>query len=117
MKNYIYVENGDDEVGAADDAVLFPAANITRIDPVDATNTLVSFDAADGTADTDKIVITHASGKCAEVANAVIKMAQGRPRNGFTAMALFNTTGAVESFPINNLDSSIVVTNIQYTAS
>lgn len=117
MKNYIYVENGDDAVGAADDAILFPAENITRIDPTSATTITVSFNAADGTADTDKIVITHASLKTKETMGAVVKMAQMKPKNGFTAMALFNTTGGVETFPINNLDSTIAVSNVQYTAS
>jgi len=117
MKNYIYVENGDDAVGAADDAIMFPAENITRIDPTSATTTTVSFDAADGTLDTDKIVLTHASLKCKEVAAAVVKMAQFQPKDGFTVMAAFNATGGVETFPINNLDSTILVTNVQYTAS
>ena len=117
MKNYIYVENGDDAVGAADDAILFPASSITRMDPTSATTITVSFAAADGTLDTDKIVITHASLKTKECMNAVVKMAQFLPKNGFTAMALFGTTGELETFPINNLDSSIVVSNVQYTAS
>ena len=116
-RNYIYVENGDDAVGAQDDAIMFPAENITRIDPTNATTTTVSFIAHDGTADTDKIVLTHASLKNKEVANAVIKMAQFMPSDGFTVMAAFNGTGGLETFPINNLDSSIAVTNIQYTAS
>ncbi len=117
MKNYIYVENGDDAVGAADDAILFPAENITRMDPTSATTITVSFTAADGTADTDKIVLTHASLKTKETMNAVVKMAQMNPRGGFTAMALFGTTGETETFPINNLDSTIAVSNVQYTAS
>jgi len=118
-KNYIYVENGDDAVDAADDAIMFPAENITRIDPTSATTTTVSFMAHDGTADTDKIVITHASLKNKEVANAVVKMAQFMPRDGFTIMAAYNGSGvaAAETFPINNLDADIAVTNIQYTAS
>jgi hypothetical protein len=116
-RNYIYIENGDDAVGAADDAIMFPAENITRIDPTNATTTTVSFMAHDGTADTDKIVLTHASLKNKEVAAAVVKMAQFMPRDGFTIMAAFNGTGGVETFPINNLDSTIAVTNVQYTAS
>ena len=118
-RNYIYIENGDDAVGAADDAIMFPADSITRIDPTSATTTTVSFAAHDGTADTDKIVITHASLKNKEVSNAVVKMAQFQPKDGFTVMASFNGSGvgAAEIFPINNLDANIAVTNIQYTAS
>ena len=44
-------------------------------------------------------------------------MAQFQPKDGFTVMAAFNSTGGVESFPINNLDANIAVTNVQYTAS
>ena len=38
-------------MGAADDAILFPASSITRIDPTSATSITVSFAAADGTLD------------------------------------------------------------------
>ena len=44
-------------------------------------------------------------------------MAQFTPSDGFTVMAAFNATGGIETFPINNLDGDIAVTNIQYTAS
>jgi hypothetical protein len=47
----------------------------------------------------------------------IVKMAQFTPRDGFTIMAAFNGTGGVETFPINNLDANIAVTNVQYTAS
>jgi len=116
-KNYIWSANGDDTLDALGDAILFPAELITRMDPTSATTTTVSFMAADGTADTDKIVLTHASLKNKEVAAAVVKMAQFTPRDGFTIMAAFNGTGGVETFPINNLDANIAVTNVQYTAS
>ena len=116
IKNYIYQENGDDALGAQDDAIMFPASNITRMDPVNATSTVISFIAHDGTADTDKIVITHASGYNKQVMNAMVKMAQFQPRDGFTLLSDFGTAQA-ETFLINNLDANIAVTNVQYTAS
>ena len=116
IKNYIYQENGDDALGAQDDAIMFPAANITRMDPTSATTTTVSFIAHDGTADTDKIVITHASGYNEQVMNAMVKMAQFQPRDGFTLLSDFGET-QTETFPINNLHGDIAVTNVQYTAS
>jgi len=121
MRNFIYVENGDDAIQAQDDAILFPVGNITRMDPINATSTLIAFDAVDGTIDTDKIVITHASLKNKEVMNAVVKLIQMRPKNGFTIMGYMlndaDGTAVGEAFPINNLDSTIAVENVQYVAS
>jgi len=118
-KNYIWSANGDDTLDALGDAILFPADSITRMDPSSATTTTVSFLAADGTADTDKVVLTHASGYNKQVMNAVVKLAQRQPKNGMTIMNDYykEDAGGAETFEINNLDTNIAVTNVQYTAS
>ena len=119
-KNYIWSANGDDTLDALDDAILFPATSILRIDPTSATTTTISIAAADGTADSDTIVITHASGLNRRVMNAVVKLAQGAMvKNGMTVMNDYylEDAGGLETFPINNLDSDIAVTNVQYAAS
>ena len=117
-KNYIWSANGDDTLDALGDAILFPATSILRIDPTSATTTTISIAAADGTADSDTIVITHANQKHRQVMNAVVKLAQMQPKNGMTIMNDFlEDVGNQETFAINDLDSEILVTNVQYTAS
>tara|TARA_R110002167_G_scaffold199044_1_gene402223 strand:- start:833 stop:1198 length:366 start_codon:yes stop_codon:yes gene_type:complete len=119
-KNYIWSANGDDTLDALGDAILFPATSIKRIDPTSATTTTISIAAADGTADTDTIVLTHASGYNKEVMNAVVKVAQGaRIKNGMSVMNDYylEDAGGAETFEINQLDTSIAVTNVQYAAS
>ena len=118
MANYIWSANGDDTMDALGDAILFPAANIMRMDPTTATTTTVGIVAHDGTADCDTIVLTHASQKHKQVMNAVVKLAQMQPKNGMTIMNDFlEDLGGQETFAINNLDPEILVTNVQYTAS
>lgn len=118
MKNYIWSANGDDTMDALGDAILFPASNIMRMDPTTATTTTVGIKAHDGTADCDIIVITHASQKHRQVMNAVVKLAQMQPKNGMTIMNDYlEDDGNIETFAINNLDTEILVTNVQYTAS
>ena len=119
-KNYIWSANGDDTLDALGDAILFPATSILRIDPTSATTTTISIAAADGTADSDTIVITHASGYNRQAMNAVVKLAQGAMvKNGMTVMNDYylEDAGGLETFPINNLDGDIAVTNVQYAAS
>ena len=85
---------------------------------VSATTTTVGIKAHDGTADCDIIVITHASQKHIQVMNAVVKLAQMQPKNGMTIMNDYlEDDGNIETFAINNLDTEILVTNVQYTAS
>jgi len=119
-KNYIWSANGDDTLDALGDAILFPATSILRIDPTSAATTTISIAAADGTADSDTLVITHASGKNKEVMGAVVKLAQGaRIKNGMSIMNDYynEDNGGLETFEINNLDGNIAVTNVQYAAS
>jgi hypothetical protein len=52
--------------------------------------------------------------------NAVVKLAQGaRIKNGMSVMNDYylEDAGGLETFPINELDGDIAVTNVQYTAS
>ena len=50
--------------------------------------------------------------------NAVVKLAQMQPKNGMTIMNDYlEDDGNIETFAINNLDTEILVTNVQYTAS
>ena len=118
MANYIWSANGDDTMDALGDAILFPAANIMRMDPTTTSTTTIGIIAHDGTADCDTIVITHANQKHRQVMNAVVKLAQMHPKNGMTIMNDFLVdVGNQETFAINDLDSEILVTNVQYTAS
>lgn len=119
-KNYIWSANGDDTLDALGDAILFPAESILGIDPTSATTTTINIVAHDGTADSDTIVITHASGLNFKVMNAVVKLAQGaRIKNGMSIMNDYylEDFGGAETFPINELDGDIAVTNVQYAAS
>ena len=119
-KNYIWSANGDDTLDALGDAILFPAESILRMAPTSATTTTISIVAHDGTGDSDTVVLTHASGLNKRVMNAVVKLAQGaRIKNGMSVMNDYylEDFGGSETFPINNLDSDIAVTNVQYTAS
>ena len=49
--NYIYTCNGASATDAANDALMFPANRVTRIDGVSATTTQIYIEAHDGTAD------------------------------------------------------------------
>ena len=59
------------------------------------------------------MLITHASLKNKEVMNAIVKLANSA--GPFTVISKFPVDGP-EQFPINNLDSTIEVTNIAITA-
>jgi len=114
--NYIYTCNGASATNAANDALMFPANRVSRIDGVSATTTQIYIEAHDGTADCDEITITHASLKNKEVTAAVVKMLQMQNKDGFVVMSGFDTL-TDEFFPINNLDTTIAVTDIVGTQS
>ena len=78
--NYIYTCNGASATNAANDALMFPANRVTRIDGVSATTTQIYIEAHDGTADCDEITITHASLKNKEVTAAVVKCCKCKTR-------------------------------------
>jgi len=114
--NYIYTCNGASATNAANDAVMFAADQVLRMEGTSATTTTVFFMAHDGTLDADKIVLTHASLKNKEVMNACAKMFNMQNKDGFVIMSGFDTL-TPEFFPINNLDSTILVTDVVGTQS
>ena len=104
-KNFLYSANGDDAISATMEALMFPATAITGM-----------FGASSTTGANDnnhQMLITHASGKNKEVMNAVTKLANSA--GPFTVISAF-PVGGPELFPINNLDGTILVTNIAITA-
>ena len=124
MKNYLYAVDTDSSVSvdASGDAILFPASNITLIQPKSTTTTQIDFKAGDGTNDTDHIVFTHAAGKFREFCNALVKLINTRRKDGFTVLSRNGVTdGAigvgVDHSPINDLDSTILVTDVDITIS
>jgi len=114
MRNFIYTCNGASPTDAANDAVMFPADKVLRMEPTSATTTTVFFMSHVGDLDADKIVLTHASLKNKEVMAACAKMFNMQNKSGFVVMSDFDTL-TPETFPINNLDSTILVTDVQGT--
>ena len=109
--NYIYTVNGASPTDAANDALMFGEDQILRLEATTATTTTAFIMSHVGDLDADKIVLTHASLKNKEVMNAFVKMAQMQNKDGFVLMSGFDTL-TPEFFPINNLDSTILVTDI-----
>jgi len=70
METYLYfAENLG--ANAAGDCCVWPASTFTGIDPVDDTNTDISFKALAGTAADDVIRVTHVTGKFKQIAEAL----------------------------------------------
>jgi hypothetical protein len=114
MKNYLYSANGDDAIDATMEALMFPADAITGMFGTGLTTTNVSIQTTTGAENNNhQMVITHASGKNKEVINAVAKLANSK--GPFTVLSEF-PVGGPELFPINDLDGTILVTNIAITA-
>ena len=113
-KNFLYSANGDDAISATMEALMFPATAITGMFGASATTTNVSIQTTTGAGDNNhQMLITHASLKNKEVMNAVVKLANSA--GPFTVVSEF-PVGGPEIFPINNLDGTILVTNIAITA-
>ena len=113
-KNFLYSANGDDAISATMEALMFPATAITGMFGASLTTTNVSIQATTGANDNNhQMLITHASGKNKEVMNAIVKLANSA--GPFTVISAF-PVGGPELFPINNLDGTILVTNIAITA-
>ena len=113
-KNFLYSANGDDAIDASMEALMFPANAITGMFGTSATTTNVSIQSTTGSGDNNhQMILTHASLKNKEVMNAVVKLANSK--GPFTVISEFPVDGP-ELFPINNLDATILVTNIAITA-
>jgi hypothetical protein len=112
MRNFIYTCNGSANTSGPDDAVMFPADKVLRMEPTSATTTTVFFMSNLGDLSADRIVLTHASLKNKEVMAACAKMFNMQNKSGFVVMSDFDTL-TPETFPINNLDSTILVTDVQ----
>jgi hypothetical protein len=70
METYLYfAENLG--ANAAGDCCVWPASTFTGIDPIDDTNTDISFKALAGSAADDVIRVTHVTGKFKQIAEAL----------------------------------------------
>ena len=75
--NYLYFAEG--AVETTGEAAMYPASSFLGLDAISATTTRLSFKARNNTAVDDDVLIKHASGKHAEVAELIATVLEPSP--------------------------------------
>jgi len=87
--NYLYFTEADlNSTAATGEGAMYPASSFLGFDAISATTTRLSFKARNGTAVDDDVLVAHATGKHAEVAELIASVLEpGSTRNKFIVVA------------------------------